>query len=145
MAARYCIACGNALAEGGAFCSNCGRPVHETAQVGTPQANVQVPPIPHPQQAETYYPPQAGSSVGQRGKVRTVYYWIAFVVLSVLVLTNGADGSAVAFIGLSIAPIWVFQDAKSRGMNPTNWAVGVGLLFIVFFPLYFFKRRPHVN
>ncbi len=144
MTTRYCIACGNGLAEGGAFCSNCGRPVHETARVSTSDANVQVPPYPQPQQAAAYHQQTTGSGSGGR-KVRSGYYWLTFAVLSILALVAGDNGTAVAVIGVIIATVWVSRDAKSRGMhNPETWAAGVLLLFIVFFPLYFFKRPPRI-
>jgi predicted amidophosphoribosyltransferase len=46
MADRYCSNCGHELAEDDRFCPNCGRPVHETAHVPTPDADVPVPPPP---------------------------------------------------------------------------------------------------
>ena len=55
MADRYCGNCGHELAEDDRFCPNCGRPVHETAQVPTPEADVPVPPP--PQQAGSTAPP----------------------------------------------------------------------------------------
>jgi hypothetical protein len=36
---------------------------------------------------------------------------------------------------------WTWQDAKKRNMN-TRWAIGVGLLLIVFLPLYLLIRKP---
>lgn len=50
MADRYCGNCGNALAADDLFCPKCGKPVHETAVVPTPEADVPVPPL--PQQSE---------------------------------------------------------------------------------------------
>lgn len=44
VANRYCSNCGNELREDDAFCGSCGRPVQETAQVPTPEADVPVPP-----------------------------------------------------------------------------------------------------
>jgi zinc-ribbon domain len=46
---RYCSNCGHELSEDAQFCSTCGRPVHQTARVPTPEAEVPVPPPP-PQQ-----------------------------------------------------------------------------------------------
>lgn len=39
---------------------------------------------------------------------------------------------------------WVSQDARRRGMS-SRWAVGVGLLFMVFFPLYLLVRKRTVK
>ena len=39
---RYCTNCGHGLRHEDAFCPGCGRPVHETARVPTPEADVPV-------------------------------------------------------------------------------------------------------
>ena len=45
----------------------------------------------------------------------------------------------VAFLFISAG--WVYNNAKERGSSsPGGWAIGVILLWIVFFPLYFFMR-----
>jgi hypothetical protein len=44
LAERYCRNCGHELREDDRFCPSCGRPVHETAHVPTPEAAVPVPP-----------------------------------------------------------------------------------------------------
>lgn len=46
MADRYCGNCGYALRQDDRFCPNCGRPVHESARVPTPEADVPIPPPP---------------------------------------------------------------------------------------------------
>ena len=50
---RYCRNCGHQLSPEDQFCPNCARPVHETATVPTPEADVPVPP-----------PPQTGGAGG---------------------------------------------------------------------------------
>jgi hypothetical protein len=50
MADRFCRECGHELRPEDRFCPNCGKPVHETAVVPTPEADV---PTPSP-------PPQGG-------------------------------------------------------------------------------------
>jgi hypothetical protein len=52
---RYCRSCGQELRPEDQFCANCGRPVHATAQVPTPEADVPVPPL--PQQVEAIAQP----------------------------------------------------------------------------------------
>ncbi len=37
--------------------------------------------------------------------------------------------------------LWVWRDAERRGMSP-RWGLAVGLLLIVFLPLYFLVRKP---
>ena len=59
---RYCGNCGQELSPEGRFCPTCGRPVHRTAHVPTPEADAPVPPP--PQQAQrTAPPPQASFSI----------------------------------------------------------------------------------
>ncbi len=55
----------------------------------------------------------------------------------------GDDGTFTVAAGVLIATVWVYKDAKSRGMDAGAWVIGMILLFIVAFPLYFFKRKPH--
>jgi hypothetical protein len=52
VAQRYCTNCGAELREDDRFCPNCGRPVHETAVVSTPEADVPVPPPPQQEAGE---------------------------------------------------------------------------------------------
>jgi hypothetical protein len=60
---RYCSNCGQELLPEDRFCSNCGRPVHRTARVPTPEADVPVPPL---QQAQRSVPPHlAGAASTQ--------------------------------------------------------------------------------
>ena len=56
---RYCGNCGQELSPEGRFCPTCGRPVHLTARVPTPEADAPVPPL--PQQAQRIAPPQQES------------------------------------------------------------------------------------
>jgi hypothetical protein len=59
---RYCGNCGQELSPEDRFCPTCGRPVHRTAHVPTPEADAPVPPL--PQQAKrTAPPPQASFSI----------------------------------------------------------------------------------
>jgi predicted ester cyclase len=42
---RYCGNCGHELSLEDQLCPNCGRPVHQTARVPTPEADMPVPPL----------------------------------------------------------------------------------------------------
>jgi hypothetical protein len=134
MADRYCRNCGHELAENNRFCTNCGAPAHQAGQIPTPEADTAAPPPPMQQ--------TQGMASSEQGKVSALPYWIAFVVLAVLAFAFGDDGTLAAAAGVIVGTVWVYKDAKSRGMDAGAWAVGVGVLFIVAFPLYFFKRKP---
>ena len=63
----YCRNCGQELQPEDRFCGNCARPVHATAHVPTPEADVPVPP---PQQTEDrFVTPQALQSSSGEGRV----------------------------------------------------------------------------
>jgi hypothetical protein len=61
---RYCRNCGQELQPEDQFCANCGRPVHATATVPTPEADVPIPPPPQQAQDSSVpsQAPQAQSS-----------------------------------------------------------------------------------
>src|SRR5215204_2927660 len=42
---RYCSKCGHKLSLQDQLCPNCGRPVHQTARLPTPEADLPVPPV----------------------------------------------------------------------------------------------------
>ena len=69
MADRYCRNCGHELGSDDQFCANCGRPVHQTAHVPTPEADVPVPPPPQPTGGTA--PPQAGASTQEQAGAQT--------------------------------------------------------------------------
>ena len=58
---KYCGNCGHELSPEDRFCPNCGKPVHRTAHVPTPEADAPVPPP--PQQAQRIAPPQVSFSI----------------------------------------------------------------------------------
>ena len=58
---RYCGNCGQELSPEDRFCATCGRPVHRTARVPTPEADAPVPPP--PLQAQRTAPPEASFSI----------------------------------------------------------------------------------
>jgi hypothetical protein len=53
MQQRYCGNCGNELVPDNKFCGNCGSPIHATARVPTPEADVPTPPPPQHHQPTT--------------------------------------------------------------------------------------------
>ncbi len=78
MADRYCGNCGQELSSDHRFCPGCGRPVHETAIVPTPEADVPVPPPPDQREPNS----DAAATTKTRGKL-SGRGW-ALIVLPVL-------------------------------------------------------------
>jgi hypothetical protein len=66
--ARYCSNCGHELSPEDQFCPNCGRAVHETATVPTPEADVPVPPPPQAAAAAASPPQQAEGAPRSRSR-----------------------------------------------------------------------------
>ena len=68
---RYCSNCGQELGVAGQFCPNCGSPIHLTAHVPTPEANVPVSPLPQPGSARsTNFGPITQGQPAQQGTAR---------------------------------------------------------------------------
>jgi hypothetical protein len=106
VADRYCRNCGHELAEDDRFCPNCGRPVHETAHVPTPKAEVEVPPPPH-QEAEdaaASQTPQAATPSARRsataGRLFVGCLVVAFALFALFagatILGGGGGGGSEA-------------------------------------------------
>ncbi len=94
MADGYCRNCGNELRPDDRFCSKCARPVHETAHVPTPEADVPVPPPPSTGQTGATTQVQPGAqSQGRSTASRFLIGCIGvFVVLFLLVAGLSALG-----------------------------------------------------
>ena len=120
---RYCRSCGQELQPEDRFCAGCGRPVHATAQVPTPEADVPVPP---PQQFVASTQPslateQEGRSERWDQAKWKIFFFLGCAFVSGLLLAvadPSTAGGRVAFvigygIGASIKlllyfiPIWL--------------------------------------
>jgi hypothetical protein len=97
VADRYCRNCGHELSSEDRFCPSCGRPVHETAQVPTPEADVPVPPPPSTQQmgAQQEAAPQPTGTQPQGRSTASRLLIGCIVVLLVLFLV----GACLAALG----------------------------------------------
>jgi uncharacterized membrane protein YvbJ len=97
MAQRYCTNCGAELREVDRYCPNCGRPVHETAAVSTPEADVTVPP---PPQQEAGTQPLEQAEAQRRGPWSTGrlvlgclgVFFVVFVIGAFLATLAGNGG-----------------------------------------------------
>ena len=85
---RYCRNCGHELREENRFCPNCGQPVHETAQVPTPEADTNTPPPPRSSPTSTGFGAGFGAAIG----------WIVGGFLVLVVLTVLMFGGCAALI-----------------------------------------------
>jgi hypothetical protein len=92
--ARYCGNCGNELDPEDRFCQNCGRPVHQTAQVPTPEADVPVPPP--PQQEEAGAQPLEQADAQPREPWTTRQYALGCLGAFFVVFVVGAFVAALA-------------------------------------------------
>src|SRR5215208_317843 len=98
--ARYCGNCGNELDPEDQFCQNCGRPVHRTASVPTPEADVPVPPPPQREEGIAASPPQQDQStdikewwqtpIGKTIGILTAI--VAILIILVTIVVNLAGG-----------------------------------------------------
>src|SRR5215213_5191218 len=99
MADRYCTNCGHELAEDGRFCPNCGRPVHQTAQVPTPEADIPVAPPPQQRAWATAAPSSLANALPwQRSTVTKLVIgaaivFVVLVLLGVVIVAGGVAGS----------------------------------------------------
>jgi hypothetical protein len=93
MAQRYCTNCGAELREDDRFCPNCGKPVHETAAVSTPEADVPVPP---PPQQEAGAQPLEQAEAQPRGPWTTGRLALGCLGVFFFVFVVGASLAAIA-------------------------------------------------
>jgi len=83
--------------------------------------------------------------------------WLAFLILFIAIIWAAAVGGLpYVLILVLISAIWVYSDAKKRSLGPTpgekqeldklrtwtpgSWAILVFLFWIIFMPLYLWKR-----
>jgi hypothetical protein len=84
---RYCRSCGQELQPEDRFCASCGKPVHATATVPTPEADVPVPPP--PQQAEDRsLPSQAPQTRSSEEQVRSAPRGTLWAMLTVFLVVG---------------------------------------------------------
>jgi zinc-ribbon domain len=93
---RYCSHCGGELSLDDPFCPNCGKPVHRTAHVPTPEAYVPVPPA--PQQAGG-----TGAAAPQQAPLNSVRIALAVLLAGILplMIVYVVLVAAVSIIGIA--------------------------------------------
>jgi hypothetical protein len=116
--ARYCSNCGHELSPEDQFCQNCGHPVHQTARVPTPEADVPVPP-PQQRDAGGSVPPplqqpltkNAGNKESPKTTIRsTISSWYNGLSKSTKIILKVAGGivtvwSVIGIIFPSLLPL----------------------------------------
>ncbi len=109
MASRYCGNCGQELSSDDRFCPNCGKPVHETAQLSTPEADVNVPTPPG--QNAGAGAPQAAAPQQRRGWGRTaligclgIFGLLFLFIVVVVVFPGGSEDQASEFMAGEAPP-----------------------------------------
>jgi hypothetical protein len=110
---RYCRNCGQELQPEDQFCGNCGRPVHATAHVPTPEADVSVP---APQQvADRSVPSQAPHTRSSEDQVQTTPRGPVWPMLAMLAV----------FLVLGIAE--TIQGMPATSTKDLGFRIGVGI------------------
>jgi hypothetical protein len=100
---RYCRNCGHELQTEDRFCANCGRPVHDTAHVPTPEADVPVPPPIPPAQASDPQPQEQPP-----GEERDATWWamqlmvVVFLVLGIGETVQGMPATSSKSVGFQV-------------------------------------------
>jgi hypothetical protein len=79
---RYCSNCGHELRPEDRFCPNCGKPVHRTARVPTPEADIPVPPPLHTGATGAASPEQRAQERGE--PVTSPVTWRRFALVTLL-------------------------------------------------------------
>lgn len=130
---RYCRSCGQELEPEDQFCANCGRPVHATAQVPTPEADVPVPPL--PQQAEAIaQPPRTTEQQGRSerwGQAKwKIFVFLGCVFVSGLLLAVADPSTAGERVGFVIG-YGIGASSKLLLYFIPIWLVLGGLVYVV--------------
>ncbi len=113
---RYCRNCGQELQPVQQFCGSCGRPVHATDHLPTPEADVSVPPP--PQQAEDRsVPPQAPQARSGEGRVLSVPRGPVWGMLAVFL---------VLWVGVTVQERPALPAGKDLGFQ-IGYQIGAGL------------------
>ena len=95
---RYCSKCGQELGDAGQFCPNCGSPIHRTAHMPTPEADVPVPPLPQAGNTDAATPGQpTQSSAARRHPILTGCLGIIVIFILIGILSSlGGGGDETA-------------------------------------------------
>ena len=141
MTVETCNGCGHELLRGSNFCAACGRRAPEAAwgpitETKVPNHSPRTTSVSHGRISGT----RRGANIG-----RVVAYVLAFVLLVTIATSSGSTGVALILTAPVFAAVWVYWDARSRGMhNAGAWAFGVLLVIVAFLPLYLDQRRPRM-
>ena len=129
---RYCRNCGQELQPEDRFCAGCGRPVHATAQVPTPEADVPVPP---PQQFVSSAQPSLATEQKGRSERWDQAKWKIFFFLG-CVFASGllfavADPSTAGKRVVFVIGYGIGASSKMLLYFIPIWLVLGGLVYVV--------------
>jgi hypothetical protein len=118
---RYRRSCGQELQPEDRFCASCGKPVHATATVPTPEADVPIPPPPQ-QAQDSSVPSQAPQTQSSEEQVRSATRGPMWGMLAV---------SLVMGIGVPVRQIPAWAASMDIGsLISTGLVLGTVSLFI---------------
>ena len=122
MAHRYCTTCGNELPEDARFCGGCGSPAHQTAAVATPEADVDVPPLPNSQEASLAAAPTG--RVSEAESKRNAFIALGGVVWVIVLIGTLAAGSGNGTVLVFLVGIVLFVVATRTSGEWSPRAIG---------------------
>ena len=120
MAHRYCTTCGNELHEDARFCGGCGRPAHRTAAVATPEADVDVPPLPNYQEASLATALDGRVSDADSKRNTFIAIGVVWVILFIGALVAGSTNGAVLVFLIGIVLFVIATRSRDEGSGGSN-------------------------
>ena len=126
MAQRYCTNCGAELREDASFCGKCGRPVHQTARLSIPEADVPVSPPPtHDEATATVGIPQDQSEERTEWWQTPIGKVLGVIVAIVTLLATLASGNGNAVILVLAIGLLLFGLSNRGSKNESGFAGGI--------------------
>lgn len=138
----FCSKCGAELADGAAFCTNCGQPTQPAAGGPSPSSSPSVPPVassPPPTYAPPIQPPvQSGWQSAAQTPVAYAGFWLRFVAYIIDAIILGIVGVG-AFFPLFRANIHAFtsQNPWEVYTSPSRPLFAIRLLALMLSWIYY--------
>lgn len=123
MAHRYCTTCGSELPEDARFCGGCGSPAHQTAAVATPEADVDVPPLPDYQETSFATAPTGSVSEADSKRNTFIALGVVWVIVFIGTLVAGSSNGTILVFLVGIV-LFVVATRTSDEWSPKSTGSG---------------------